>query len=124
VTNTCICGSDLHLFLRGMPGMKSGDVLGHEVRPLVYTELNPALLCCRTRLLCCWPRLLCLVCTPGCCPVAPESYPASQRSHVHVVFTLCMDLSGSHSDPCLALYVLQFMGIVEETGDDVHTVKR
>lgn len=32
VTNSCICGSDLHLFLRGMPGMKSGDVLGHEVR--------------------------------------------------------------------------------------------
>ena len=32
VTNTCICGSDLHLYLRGMPGMKTGDVLGHEVR--------------------------------------------------------------------------------------------
>jgi threonine dehydrogenase-like Zn-dependent dehydrogenase len=29
VTNTAICGSDLHLFLRGMPGMSSGDVLGH-----------------------------------------------------------------------------------------------
>lgn len=29
MTNTCICGSDLHLFLRGMPGMKAGDVLGH-----------------------------------------------------------------------------------------------
>lgn len=32
VTNTSICGSDLHLYLRSMPGMKSGDVLGHEVR--------------------------------------------------------------------------------------------
>jgi hypothetical protein len=29
VTNTAICGSDLHLYLRGMPGMKAGDVLGH-----------------------------------------------------------------------------------------------
>jgi threonine dehydrogenase-like Zn-dependent dehydrogenase len=29
VTKTAICGSDLHLYLRGMPGMKAGDVLGH-----------------------------------------------------------------------------------------------
>src|SRR5204863_1506888 len=30
VTSTAICGSDLHLFDGFMPGMKSGDVLGHE----------------------------------------------------------------------------------------------
>lgn len=35
VTNTAICGSDLHLFLRGMPGMASGDVLGHEFMGIV-----------------------------------------------------------------------------------------
>jgi threonine dehydrogenase-like Zn-dependent dehydrogenase len=35
VTNTAICGSDLHLFLRGMPGMSSGDVLGHEFMGIV-----------------------------------------------------------------------------------------
>jgi threonine dehydrogenase-like Zn-dependent dehydrogenase len=30
VTSCAICGSDLHLFNGFMPGMKSGDVLGHE----------------------------------------------------------------------------------------------
>jgi len=30
VTACAICGSDLHLFNHFMPGMKSGDVLGHE----------------------------------------------------------------------------------------------
>jgi threonine dehydrogenase-like Zn-dependent dehydrogenase len=30
VTSCAICGSDLHLFDGVMPGMKSGDVLGHE----------------------------------------------------------------------------------------------
>ncbi len=30
VTSTCICGSDLHLYGGFMPGMESGDVLGHE----------------------------------------------------------------------------------------------
>ena len=30
VTSTCICGSDLHLFDGFMPGMESGDVMGHE----------------------------------------------------------------------------------------------
>lgn len=30
VTNTAICGSDLHLFNGLMPSMKSGDILGHE----------------------------------------------------------------------------------------------
>lgn len=32
VTSTAICGSDLHLYLNFMPGMKAGDILGHEVR--------------------------------------------------------------------------------------------
>ena len=31
VTSTAICGSDLHLYLNSMPGMKAGDILGHEV---------------------------------------------------------------------------------------------
>src|SRR5687767_1932005 len=30
VTSTAICGSDLHLYDGFIPGMKSGDVLGHE----------------------------------------------------------------------------------------------
>jgi threonine dehydrogenase-like Zn-dependent dehydrogenase len=30
VTATAICGSDLHLYRGKMPGMKSGDILGHE----------------------------------------------------------------------------------------------
>ena len=30
ITSTCICGSDLHLYDGFMPGMESGDVLGHE----------------------------------------------------------------------------------------------
>lgn len=35
VTNSAICGSDLHLYLRSMPGMKSGDVLGHEFMGII-----------------------------------------------------------------------------------------
>jgi threonine dehydrogenase-like Zn-dependent dehydrogenase len=35
VTSSAICGSDLHLYLRAMPGMKSGDVLGHEFMGVV-----------------------------------------------------------------------------------------
>eukprot|EP00775_Hariotina_reticulata_P009983 gene9983-10138_t len=35
VTSTAICGSDLHLYLRGVPGLKSGDVLGHEFMGVV-----------------------------------------------------------------------------------------
>lgn len=31
VTSSAICGSDLHLYLNFMPGMKAGDILGHEV---------------------------------------------------------------------------------------------
>jgi threonine dehydrogenase-like Zn-dependent dehydrogenase len=30
VTSTAICGSDLHLFDGFMPGMESGDIMGHE----------------------------------------------------------------------------------------------
>lgn len=30
VTTTCICGSDLHLYGGFMPGMESGDIVGHE----------------------------------------------------------------------------------------------
>src|ERR1043166_8111884 len=30
VTSCAICGSDLHLFDGFMPGMESGDILGHE----------------------------------------------------------------------------------------------
>lgn len=30
VTSTAICGSDLHLYAKSIPGMESGDILGHE----------------------------------------------------------------------------------------------
>jgi len=30
VTTAAICGSDLHLYDRALPGMKTGDILGHE----------------------------------------------------------------------------------------------
>ena len=30
ISSACICGSDLHLFLGAMPGMKKGDIMGHE----------------------------------------------------------------------------------------------
>src|SRR5690349_2680168 len=30
VTSCAICGSDLHLYDHFMPGMKSGDIMGHE----------------------------------------------------------------------------------------------
>lgn len=35
VTSCAICGSDLHLFNHFMPGMKKGDVLGHETMGVV-----------------------------------------------------------------------------------------
>src|SRR5215204_4376547 len=35
VTSCAICGSDLHLFNNFMPGMKKGDVLGHETMGVV-----------------------------------------------------------------------------------------
>ncbi|CAM6083599.1 unnamed protein product [Calypogeia fissa] len=40
VTSTCICGSDLHLYLGNMPGMMPGDVLGHEFMGIVQ-EVGP-----------------------------------------------------------------------------------
>lgn len=30
VSSTCICGSDLHLYLGSMVGLQAGDILGHE----------------------------------------------------------------------------------------------
>ena len=30
VTSTAICGSDLHLYHGYLPGMKPGDIVGHE----------------------------------------------------------------------------------------------
>ena len=30
VTATTICGSDLHLYTGELPGMESGDIVGHE----------------------------------------------------------------------------------------------
>jgi threonine dehydrogenase-like Zn-dependent dehydrogenase len=30
ITSTAICGSDLHLYHGYMPGMQTGDVVGHE----------------------------------------------------------------------------------------------
>jgi threonine dehydrogenase-like Zn-dependent dehydrogenase len=41
VTSCAICGSDLHLYDHFMPGMKSGDVMGHETMGEVV-EVGPA----------------------------------------------------------------------------------
>ena len=41
VTATAICGSDLHLYRGKVPGMKDGDVLGHEFMGIVE-ETGPA----------------------------------------------------------------------------------
>jgi len=41
ITSTAICGSDLHLYDNTIPGMKSGDVLGHEFMGEVV-EVGPA----------------------------------------------------------------------------------
>lgn len=41
VTATAICGSDLHLYRGKVPGMKQGDVLGHEFMGVVE-EVGPA----------------------------------------------------------------------------------
>ncbi len=35
VTTAAICGSDLHLYVNAMPGMRSGDILGHEAMGIV-----------------------------------------------------------------------------------------
>ena len=40
VTSCAICGSDLHLFDHFMPGMKSGDIMGHETMGEVV-EVGP-----------------------------------------------------------------------------------
>jgi threonine dehydrogenase-like Zn-dependent dehydrogenase len=41
VTATAICGSDLHLYRGKVPGMKDGDILGHEFMGIVE-EAGPA----------------------------------------------------------------------------------
>jgi threonine dehydrogenase-like Zn-dependent dehydrogenase len=41
VTSCAICGSDLHLFHHFMPGMKKGDIVGHEFMGEVV-EVGPA----------------------------------------------------------------------------------
>jgi threonine dehydrogenase-like Zn-dependent dehydrogenase len=41
VTATAICGSDLHIFRGKIPGMKDGDILGHEFMGIVE-EAGPA----------------------------------------------------------------------------------
>jgi len=35
-TASCICGSDLHLYHNKVPGMKNGDIIGHESVGLVH----------------------------------------------------------------------------------------
>lgn len=35
VTATAICGSDLHLYRGKVPGLKEGDILGHEFMGIV-----------------------------------------------------------------------------------------
>jgi threonine dehydrogenase-like Zn-dependent dehydrogenase len=35
ITSTAICGSDLHLYLGNVPGMKSGQIVGHEPMGIV-----------------------------------------------------------------------------------------
>jgi threonine dehydrogenase-like Zn-dependent dehydrogenase len=41
ITATAICGSDLHLYRGKVPGMKDGDILGHEFMGIVE-ETGPA----------------------------------------------------------------------------------
>lgn len=41
VTSTAICGSDLHLYRGKVPGLKEGDILGHEFMGVVE-EVGPA----------------------------------------------------------------------------------
>jgi threonine dehydrogenase-like Zn-dependent dehydrogenase len=40
VTSTAICGSDIHLYDGLMPGMESGDIMGHEFMGEVV-EIGP-----------------------------------------------------------------------------------
>lgn len=41
ITATAICGSDLHLLDGYQPGMKSGDILGHEPMGIVEKSGAP-----------------------------------------------------------------------------------
>lgn len=41
VTSTAICGSDLHLYHRTVPGMQPGQMLGHEFMGIVEEEVGP-----------------------------------------------------------------------------------
>jgi S-(hydroxymethyl)glutathione dehydrogenase / alcohol dehydrogenase len=41
VTSTAICGSDLHLYHRTVPGMQPGRTLGHEFMGIVEEEAEP-----------------------------------------------------------------------------------
>lgn len=41
VTATAICGSDLHIYRGKIPGMKDGDILGHEFMGVVE-DVGPA----------------------------------------------------------------------------------
>jgi alcohol dehydrogenase-like protein len=41
VTSCAICGSDLHLFDHFMPGMKKGDIMGHETMGEVHNSCFP-----------------------------------------------------------------------------------
>src|SRR5690606_34020924 len=41
ITATAICGSDLHLYRGKVPGLKGGDILGHEFMGIVE-EAGPA----------------------------------------------------------------------------------
>jgi S-(hydroxymethyl)glutathione dehydrogenase / alcohol dehydrogenase len=41
VTSTAICGSDLHLYHRTVPGMQPGQTLGHEFMGIVEEEAGP-----------------------------------------------------------------------------------
>jgi len=38
ITATTICGSDLHLYNNELPGMKNGDVIGHECMGIVHKQ--------------------------------------------------------------------------------------
>ena len=38
VTATTICGSDLHLYNGELPGMESGDIVGHEFMGVIVEK--------------------------------------------------------------------------------------
>lgn len=41
VTATTICGSDLHLYTGELPGMRSGDIVGHEFMGIIEQKGIP-----------------------------------------------------------------------------------